>query len=114
MSKYTHHKDWKLRIVVDANLSPGQQLAQSLHAAIEFTQEHPELTKHWHLNSNSVVCLATKDIEGFLARVKAKQITHSIFRESDLNYRLTAIALEATAISRKITANLPLSLKDPQ
>ena len=108
MSEHSHDRDWKLRIIVDAHLSTGQQVAQSLHAAIEFTQEHPQKTRHWHRVSNSIICMASQDIEAFHRKCLEKGIIHSCFYEPDMDNRLTAIALEPTAESRKLTSSLPL------
>lgn len=108
MGEHSHHRDWKLRIIVDSTLTIGQQVAQSLHAAIEFSQEHPEKTREWHERSNSVIALRTDDLESFLSECRAKSIVHSCFYEPDMGNRLTAIAIEPTQESRRMTASLPL------
>lgn len=111
MAEFSYHRDHKLRIVVAADLSPGQQLAQSVHAAIEYQHEHKNSAINWHNVSNSVVCMCCDDLEALLTRADAKGISYSVFREPDMDNRLTAVAFEPTAGSRKLTSNLKLALR---
>lgn len=115
MPELSNDRNWKLRIVVAADLNPGQKLAQAIHAAIEFTQQHPRLTANWHQVSNSVVILETKDLEAFREKLFfdcRPDIVHSCFYEPDLDNKLTAIALEPTEETRKLTSSLRLALRD--
>jgi len=55
----------KLYIVTRSDMSPGYQGVQSIHAAIQFGVEHPEIHKLWFESSNYLAWLAAKD-EGHL------------------------------------------------
>lgn len=111
MAEYSYDRDWKLRVIVAEDLSCGQKIAQAMHAAIEFTQRYPELTANWYHKSNSVVILEYHDLTEFKSLLTNKQVIHCEFYEPDMNNRLTALALEPTAISRELTARLKLAGK---
>jgi peptidyl-tRNA hydrolase len=100
---------------VRSDLTPGQTLAQSTHAAIEFVMNHLDKAKNWHYNSNTICILAAKDEEHLkILHQKATEldIASSIFREPDLENSITAIAMLGEN-SKKILSNLPLALKQP-
>jgi hypothetical protein len=113
MPDYSQDRNFKLRILVDNSLTPGQQIAQSIHAAIEYQHQHFTSAVDWYNNSNSVVILACsqKDLKEIITKCIDKRIAFSYFKEPDLDNMLTAVCLEPTSESRKITASFPLAGK---
>ena len=103
----------KLYIVVRADLLPGQQLAQSVHAAFQFSKEHPNIAINWMKKSNFICVLQIKN-ESELANLAVKTIklnlAHSEFREPDYNNSLTAIAIEPGQKTKELVKNLRLAL----
>ncbi len=106
---HSHDRDWKLRIIVDSNLTTGQQFAQSAHALAEFASQFPEQFHTWHEMSNSVIVMSCADLSSLLARADKRAVRYAFFREPDLNDKLTAVCLEATADSRRLTSSLKLA-----
>ncbi len=51
----------KLHVVTCADLDPGVQGCQGIHAAIQFTFEHPEVCGEWFRDSNFLAFLAVRD-----------------------------------------------------
>jgi peptidyl-tRNA hydrolase len=85
-------------------------MAQAVHAAIQFTQDHPARTRDWHTSSNNVVILAIQDQSTLLDLVDEatrRGIITSLFREPDLDDQATAVALQPGAAARRLCANLP-------
>jgi peptidyl-tRNA hydrolase len=102
-------------VIVNASLSPGNQLAQAVHAAFEFGYEHPNLTDTWVQESNYLVVLAAPDEESLLLLTKKADevdLPYTITREPDFNDQVTAIALAPGLRAQKICAQLPLALKE--
>lgn len=97
------------------DLAPGYQLVQSVHAAIDFSVEYPDLTKGWNIQSNYLACLSTEDeasLFKLISKLESKGITHKIFREPDIDNQVTAVAIEPGDLSRRVTSNYPLALKN--
>ncbi len=95
-------------------MSPGAQLAQSVHAAFEFAFSYPELTKNWMDISNYITILSiSNESELMLLIEKAldRDIELSLFLESDMNNELTALALAPCKESKKLCQKLKLALK---
>lgn len=104
----------KLYIIVREDLTAGLQLSQSCHVAFSFSQDFPEITKEWIGNSNYIVilnCLNEKELNNIAEQAQILKIKFSLFRDSDLNNELTAIALEPNNQSKKLCSNLKLALK---
>jgi peptidyl-tRNA hydrolase len=104
-----------LYIAVRADLTPGQQLAQSVHAAFQFSVEHPELAKSWHTLSNYLVVVAVRDeneLVSLWARAYDKHLMMSYVREPDYDNQVTALALEPGDIARRLCSQYPLALKE--
>jgi peptidyl-tRNA hydrolase len=102
-----------LYIVVRSDLKPGQQLAQSVHAMRQFTEEWPQLDRRWFDMSNTVVILGAKDepaLEELLLKAKDYGLATSEFREPDLDLSLTAITLQPCAQSKALCKGLKLAL----
>ena len=87
---------------------------QSIHAAIQFKFEHPEISINWFEKSNYLGLLSVEN-EGELIKLaeQAKElgISYSIFREPDIDNQITAIALAPGPKSKKLCSRLPLALK---
>lgn len=88
---------------------------QSIHAAIQFTFEHPETNREWFKNSNYLGFLSVaneKELERLIERARSQGIKFSIFREPDIGDQITAIALEPGSKSKKLCNHLQLALKE--
>lgn len=72
----------KLYILVDQNLSPSQRAVQAAHAVAEYLLTHRDT--EW--DNGTLVLLKVPDLEPWLKHADA------IFREPDLDNRITAIA----------------------
>lgn len=48
----------RLRIVTRADLVPGLQTAQAVHAALAWQVEHPTVAAAWMATSNTIIVLA--------------------------------------------------------
>jgi len=89
----------------------GKIIAQSIHAARQFQYEHSEIEKQWFEKSNYVVVLGVNneiELNQLVNKAKICKIRYSEFREPDLDYSLTAIALEPGRMSRKLCSRLEL------
>jgi len=76
---------------------------------------HPEQAKHWHTNSNYVVCLSVKDetdLMSLSSKLDSKGIKHVTFREPDFGNQATSISIEPSDAARKACSNLPLMFKE--
>lgn len=104
----------KFYIVTRQDLTPGQQLAQAMHAALDFTLEYSDKVKRWHTDSNHICIVSARSEEDLikLAHRLVKNGLHFVaFTEPDLNDELTAIAIEPGKKARKMTSCFPLALK---
>lgn len=104
----------KLLVVVRADLRPGQQACQAMHAARQFAFEHAHIELSWFERSNTLALLAVpneQELTRLLTIAGDRCIRSSAFREPDLGDRLTAICLEPTEAARRICRNLPLALQ---
>ncbi|MGH9123205.1 MAG: peptidyl-tRNA hydrolase [Acidimicrobiales bacterium] len=94
-----------------ADLPPGTQACQALHAAVEFAFAFPALTARWHAESNTVVLLTVAD-EAYLtttaAEARAVGLRVVTFHEPDLGGETTAAAFEPSA--HRLLSHLPLAL----
>jgi peptidyl-tRNA hydrolase len=105
----------KLYVVVRADLSQGDILAQSNHATSQFSRMHRELHDAWVDRSNNIVILAipTERDLGALVRKSAELGIHRVeIYEPNLGNELTACAF-TDAIARHVS-QLPLALKAPR
>ena len=93
-------------------MAPGAKLAQSCHAAFAFSQEHPEISKEWIINSN-YICILEIDSEQELVKLletaNRENILNSIFIEPDFNNALTAIVFAPSPQSKKLCSKLKLA-----
>jgi len=99
-------------VIVRNDLSIGQQAAQICHALTQFSFEHPIIFKDWHLNSNYICLLYIENessLNAFLNKTNMSNISSSYFLEPDFNNQLTAICLEPSPKTKKLTKNLKLA-----
>ena len=90
------------------------QAAQCCHALAELYEEHPNIAKSWHTNSNYIILLATKSLESLQLLKKVainRGVLYSAFHEPDLDDALTAIAFEPCEETAKLVSSLPLILR---
>ncbi len=82
----------KLYVALWSGLTPGQRVAQAIHAAAEFALDHPEVARAWHAATNTVVSVALGDegLDRLLFDLEGRE--SAVFREPDLGDRLTAVA----------------------
>ena len=87
---------------------------QSIHAAIQFKFEHPEISLNWFEKSNYLGLLSTtneEELKRLIEQAAEHGIAHSVFREPDIDNQITAIALAPGPKSKKLCSRLPLALK---
>lgn len=102
-------------MITRADLEPGYQAVQSMHALRQFTAEHPERDREWFDNSNYLGLLSVQDeieLNGIIEQAASQNIRFSVFREPDIDNQITAIALEPHPKSKKICSKLKLALKE--
>lgn len=103
----------KLYVITRRDLSPGAQAVQSCHVLVRFAYEHPRLGQRWVEESNTLALLEVENEEKlhkFWRRARELDIRCSTFREPDLGNTMTALALEPSAMAKKLVARLPLAL----
>lgn len=101
-------------IAVRADLPPGLQAAQAVHAAVQFAAAFPDAARKWHRDSNFLVVVSVPDEDGLtdLAdRAVAAQIPLQAVREPDLGGTYTAVALMPGDSARRLCSALPLALR---
>jgi len=101
----------KLYLVTRSDLPAGAQAVQSAHALRKFVATYPELDKLWYERSNYLALLAVPDeksLSQLLERARRRGIPAVGFREPDLGWSLTAVALASKA--KGLVRRLPLAL----
>lgn len=102
----------KLYIVVRQDLSPGAQIAQSVHAFREFVAHHSEIEKKWYKESNTIVILAA-DNEAHLHKLmedgKKLDLAFAPFEEPDFGDEVTAVVFEPKPLTSEFLSLLPLA-----
>lgn len=84
------------------------------HAAVSFALTHPEVAIDWHNISNYIVQLSVKDeaaLHELRRKVEQNGLIHFNFREPAMNNAFTAIAIEPSDVTQRLTSNLPLAFK---
>lgn len=95
-------------------MTPGYQMTMVSHSNIQFIFEHPQISKEWYKDPYLAV-LSTKDensLKDIIKKAEAKGIKYSVFREPDIDNQITAITLEPSDATRRLTSSLPLALKE--
>jgi hypothetical protein len=103
----------RLYVIVCADLSPGAQACQGIHAAVQFCFDHPEINKQWYVDSNYLSLLAVKnekELELYIERACIKGFKFSVFQEPDFGNRATAAAFEPKA--ENLFHKLPKALSE--
>lgn len=103
----------RLYIVVRADLAPGLQLSQALHAGQEWVLQRTDAARAWRASSNTVAIVAVPDVAEFarvIERAHRAGVDVVEFRDSDLSPELTALALEPGDGARRLCRGLPLAL----
>lgn len=102
-------------IAVRADLSPGLQIAQAVHAAFQFHSEFSSTSLSWQRDSNYLVIVSVPDEPSLMrlaSRAVEKELPFTVVREPDLNDQPTALALHPWDTARKLCSNLPLALRE--
>jgi hypothetical protein len=77
--------------------------------------DHPDIDREWYYKSNYLGLLSVKSEKELMTLVSKSDklgIRYSIFREPDIGYQITAIALTPGPMSKRICSGLSLALKD--
>jgi len=89
-------------------------MVQSCHAAVDFQYQHPILAKEWNTNSNYLIILSVENedmLKRYIYKFNKAELFHTIFREPDIDNEITAICVQPSEKSKKLTSNLSLALK---
>ncbi len=87
-------------------------MAQSVHAAFTFADEHPEIAHEWHRDSQFLVVVSVPDEQALMDLTYAaddKGISLSLWREPDCHDQATAVALAPVPASKTLCSSLPLA-----
>ncbi len=106
----------RLYVAVRSDLPSGLQMAQAVHAAFEFTRDHPTEVADWLLTSNYLVIVSVPDedaLYSLIERAGYRGITRTAVREPDIDDQITAVALGPGDAARRLCANLPLAGREP-
>ena len=112
----------KLYVFTRADLSPGMQLAQAVHAGTQFVLEHPEYARQWEETWKNLICLQVPNEEDLLGvldlltgwcsqEYSLSGAPFSYFIEPDLDDEHTSVACLLTESQGKKFKNLRLSLR---
>lgn len=106
----------KLYIAVRADLPPGLQLAQSVHAMAQFWDEHPTFARSWLHRSNFLVVVSVADENALLALATEASLGRGLcttkVNEPDLGDEWTAIAIQPGEEAAALCAEFPLALRN--
>lgn len=101
----------RLYLAVRADLPPGLAAAQAVHAALQFAEQHPDLTGPWMQDSKYLIIVAVPDeieLIGLASRALAEGLAVETWAEEDLGGQKTAIALQPGPAAQRLCANYPL------
>lgn len=90
-------------------------MAQSVHAAFSFADEHPVVAHAWHRDSQFLVVVNVPDETALLALAQTAiglGVEVSIWHEPDVDGEATAIALAPVGASKTLCSSLPLAGKE--
>lgn len=99
-------------MITRADLSPGLQAAQCVHAAFALAREHPDEIEHWWNGSSTLVLLSVPDEAALVAWAEVvRSVPAVLVREPDLEEEATALAV-APSPCGSFFASLPLVGKE--
>lgn len=100
----------KLYVITRNDIKTGLAAAQCCHGVIEFYRKYPQLTNSWYQNSNYIVLLTVNNEKKLIQLIKIlnNKIRFSIFREPDLNNKITSLVLEPCKFSKQFCKKLKL------
>lgn len=86
-----------MTVVVRNDLKPGYKCAQSVHAMADFAVNHEQEFKNWQKGSNYLCCLEASELKMIKLKYKLDHlgIKYHEFKEPDMDYQTTAIAVES-------------------
>jgi len=80
-----------------------------------FQYEHPKLAEKWYKESNYLIYLSVEnesELKQLIQKLQKTNLKYSIFRESDIDDQITAICIEPSEETRRLTSSMPLMLKE--
>jgi peptidyl-tRNA hydrolase len=98
-------------VVTRRDLPISYQAVQAAHAAIDFQHAYTHEAKEWHKSSNYLIFLTVEnedELKKLILKSAERYIKLTPFREPDIDNELTAVALEPSEATRKVTSSLPL------
>lgn len=101
----------KMYVLVRQDISPGYQIAQSIHAKDQFTHEFPDTENKWYQESNTIVVLGVPSedaLKAYAYLAESQGLKCSMFYEPDINEH-TALAIEPGEAAAKLCANLKVA-----
>ena len=102
-------------LVTRKDLVPGYQSVQPAHALAEFAATLSIRFKRWQQHHKNLVILSVrneKELRALLDKAIDKRLRYAHFEEPDIGNELTAIALEPSDETYRMTSTLPLALKE--
>lgn len=104
----------KLTIVSRRDLSAGYQATQAAHSLAQFIFEHPAEATQWFKDPYLAVLSVQneEELNSLIAKLEKSKVKYSIFREPDINNQITAIAIEPSDQTRRLTSSIPKMLRE--
>lgn len=105
----------RLYIAVRADLPPGLQMAQAVHAAFQFSDSHSDVMHRWMSDSNYLVIVSVPSEDALLDLITSaahKGIGHTAVREPDIGDEVTAVVFTPGDAARRFCSSLPLALRE--
>ncbi len=90
-------------------------MIQAAHAGIDFQHQYPQLSKEWNTNSNYLIILSVENeekLKKYIQKFQKANLCHVVFKEPDIGNEITALCVQPSEASRKLTCHLPLALRE--
>lgn len=104
----------KLTVITRRDITPGYQAIQSAHSVAQFIFDYPYIAQKW--NSNPYLAGLSveneQELKQLIEKLQKTNLKYSIFRESDIDDQITAICIEPSEETRRLTSSMPLMLKE--